>query len=69
MHPATLPQPTGTVKAWVWRDGLQYFSLPELARRRGSSRQAASKWATRHPEHVTRVGKHRYALDIRTERT
>jgi len=30
---------------WVWRDGVQYYSLPELARLRKISRWGASKWA------------------------
>jgi hypothetical protein len=67
-HPATLPQPKGAIKPHVWRDGRQYFSMPELARRRGITRQAASKWARRPGrEHLTiRIGSHTYAEDVRT---
>lgn len=63
MHPQTLPPLPGKHPPHIWRDGYQFWSLPELARRRGVSRQAASKWAQRHPELARREGKHTYARD------
>jgi len=46
--------------------GNTYFSLPVLARRWHVTRQAASQWAKRHPEHAIRHGRHTYARDLRT---
>jgi hypothetical protein len=66
MHPQTLPDPPVECPAYIWRNGAQHWSMSELARRRGCSRQAASKWADRHPEHTVIRGKHKYAKDIQT---
>lgn len=63
MHPALLQPEPGRIKGHIWRDGRQYFSMPELARRRACSRQAADRWAKRHPDKCVKVGKHTYARD------
>lgn len=58
------PQEPGLVPPWIWRDGVQFFSLPELARRRQISRWAASKWArspSRRPGQVREHNGHVYA--------
>lgn len=64
-HPQTRPDLPGALPPYVWRDGLQYFSMPELARRWGMTRQGASAWAHRHPDKTVRVGLHIYARDQR----
>jgi hypothetical protein len=47
----------------VLRDGVRYYSVPELARRRGMNLHAARAWAKRHPHLTLRVGKHAYCRD------
>jgi len=69
-HPATLPPPlTKRGKPQrqpptIWRDGREFCSLPELARRRGTSRWAASKLAKHHPEACTQHNGHTYCQEI-----
>ena len=63
LHPALRPRPPGAIPAWIWRAGQRYISLPELARLRRSSRQAAAKYARRHPNLCLRNGSHTYVKD------
>jgi hypothetical protein len=61
IHPQLRDDLPGKIPKYIWRDGKQYFPMPELARLRGTSRQAASWWAHRHPEKTVQLGKHLYA--------
>lgn len=45
------------------RDGLRYYSMPVLARRRGMTLHATRAWVRRHPHLAVRVGSHAYCRD------
>src|SRR5437016_312294 len=60
------PPPNGRnthVPPSVLRDGVRYYSVPELARRRGTKLHSTRAWVKRHPHLALRVGKHNYCRD------
>jgi hypothetical protein len=48
----------------ITRDGVRYYSMPELARRRGTSPHTTRAWVKRHPHLALQVGKHFYCQDL-----
>lgn len=49
--------------AYIWRDGFQYFSTYELARRRGIFHSPALQWIKSHPHLSIHDGPHLYTRD------
>lgn len=61
----TPPRPRGNpcVPPSVERDGVLYYSMPALARRRRMKPHSTRAWVKRHPHLALRVGKHNYCRD------
>lgn len=48
----------------IWRNGAQYYSIPELAARRGVTYDVASNFALQRPHLTVSWGSHIYCLDV-----
>jgi hypothetical protein len=55
--------PPETIRPTIVRDGFTYYSMGELARRRGVTTGAAREWALAHPETAIKVERYHYARD------
>jgi hypothetical protein len=47
----------------LWREGLPYFSVSALARRRNLRHSTTQQWVSRHPHLMIREGKYLFCRD------